>query len=208
MIADALRPRFPGIMPDEHGKSHESMALAAKGKKKLDINYSTPALGLGLGVSVKTLNFRDPKTNRYTKNYTRIDNELRAEAMDYHIRQPYAVLVGVLFLPADSADDGDGAPSSFGSAVQIFRRRSGRGGPKDPEELFEKFFIGLYEHEGDDRGDVRFFDVAQKPPRLGRPRQGLATFEEFVERVELAFRVRNDPPFEWSDNSVTDEDIE
>ena len=32
-------------------------------------------------------------------------NELRAEATDYHQRQPYTVLIGVLFLPVDSCDD-------------------------------------------------------------------------------------------------------
>jgi len=185
-------------MPDEDGRSHESPAQAAKGTKKLDVNYSTPALGLGLGVSVKTLNYRDPRTNRYTKNYTRIDNELRAEAMDYHIRQPYAVLVGVLFLPADACADGDGAPSSFGAAVQVFSRRAGRSGPKQPEDLFEKFFIGLYEYEGRQRGNVEFFDVEQRPPRLGRPQQGLIGFEGLISQIKLAFQVRNDPPFEWA----------
>jgi hypothetical protein len=92
-LANALRPSFP-ILPDEFGKKQESKARTSKGYKKLDINYSTTELGLGLGVFVKTLNFKDPKSQRYTKNYSRIDNELRAEASDYHERQPYAVRNG------------------------------------------------------------------------------------------------------------------
>src|SRR5579871_4525203 len=91
-IASILRDDFPGITPHEDGTRQDSKARTAKGYKKLDINYSTPQLGLGLGVSVKTINFRDPENPRYTKNYTRVDNELRAEASDYHERQPYAVM--------------------------------------------------------------------------------------------------------------------
>src|SRR5262245_27500507 len=82
------------------GRAQNRGARTAKGFKKLDVNYSTPELGLALGVSIKTINYRDPETKRYTKNYSRVDNELRAEAMDYHQRQPFAVLVGLLFLPS------------------------------------------------------------------------------------------------------------
>lgn len=96
-FANALRPHFEGILPDSSGKGQESKARSAKGYKKLDVNYSTPELGLGLGVSIKTINFVDPKSKRYTKNYTRVDAELRAEATDYHDRQPYSVMVAVIF---------------------------------------------------------------------------------------------------------------
>src|SRR5438132_20269 len=91
MIADALRPRFPSISPDEHGKRHEAISFGGKGPIKIDVNFSTPELGLALGLSVKTLNFvnliKNKKTKkvsigRYGKNYTRIDKELRAEAKD------------------------------------------------------------------------------------------------------------------------------
>jgi hypothetical protein len=116
-IANGLRRDFDGITPDEQGREQESRARTAKGFKKLDVNYSKPEIGLGLGVSIKTLNFRDARSNRYTKNFTRIDNELRAEAHDYHERQPYAVMVAVVFLPADSCSDASiREPSSFGQA--------------------------------------------------------------------------------------------
>ena len=105
VMADALRPSFKGILPDETGQGQESRARTSKGFKKLDVNYSTPQLGLALGISIKTINFADAKTKRFTKNYTRNENELRAEAMDYHKRQPWAVLVAVIFLPVTSCDD-------------------------------------------------------------------------------------------------------
>jgi hypothetical protein len=134
-LASGLRPFFDGIMPDALGRRQESKARTSKGYKKLDINYSTTELGLGLGISVKTLNFVDEKSQRYTKNYTRIDNELRAEASDYHERQPYAVMVAVIFLPLNSCTDGKArrrasgelltTASSFAQAVHIFRHRAG-----------------------------------------------------------------------------------
>ena len=67
-FADALRSSFNGILPNPDGSGQESKARTGKGLKKLDVNYSTVELGLGLGVSIKTINFRDPKTRRYTKN--------------------------------------------------------------------------------------------------------------------------------------------
>jgi hypothetical protein len=89
-VAQHLRSAFPNILPDADGKGQESQARTSKGYKRLDVNYSTPELGLGLGVSIKTINFTDGRSKRYTKNYTRADGELRAEASDYHERQPYA----------------------------------------------------------------------------------------------------------------------
>jgi hypothetical protein len=202
LIARALRYDFDGISPDEAGGRQESPARTSKGVKKLDVNYSTPELGLGLGVSIKTINYRDPKTKRYTKNYTRVDNELRAEAMDYHLRQPYAVLAAVVFLPADACDDGQGGDderaSSFGKAVKLFRNRARRTGPKEEEELLERLFIGFYEHSGARRGEARFFDVEKAPPRTGRPKE-LLSFEQLVREITRTYDERNKPPFEWAD---------
>ncbi len=183
------------------GKGKSSRARTAKGFKKLDVNYSKPEIGLGLGVSIKTLNFRDAKSNRYTKNYTRIDNELRAEAHDYHERQPYAVMVAVVFLPVDSCNDASKRePSSFGQAVRIFRLRSGRDKPSDSAFLFERIFIGLYEIEGPNRGDVTFFDVSETPPKAGRPSdRKLLSFDSLVVEIKRTYDERNYPPFEWAD---------
>ena len=64
--------------------------MGAGGLKKLDVNHSTPEIGLGLGVSIKTINFLDIKTRRYTKNIKRVDGELRAHLLvqlDHRARQ-------------------------------------------------------------------------------------------------------------------------
>lgn len=118
-VADALRPKFRGILPDEHGSNHESRSGSASGLKKLDVNYSNPQIGLGLGVSIKTVNFKDELTGRYTKNIKRLDGELRAEAQDYHVRQPFSVLAGMVFLPEEAAYD-SGSKSSLRHAWEVF----------------------------------------------------------------------------------------
>ena len=201
VFANRLRKRFPGVLPDAAGRQQESRARSSHGYKKLDVNYSTLELGLGLGISIKTINARDAKSKRYTKNYSRADNEFRAEAMDYHVRQPYAVLVGVLLLPLDACMDGgpeadDGGVSSFGAAVRFFRRRAPRGEPTSPPDRFERFFIGLYDDSG---GSTRFVDVSVAPPRRGRPADDRSLdLEGVLNEVVAEFDRRNDPPFEWA----------
>jgi len=190
LIANLLRPTFPGIIPDETGKRQEQPAATSKGYKKLDIGYRTLELGLGFGVSVKTLNFRDPETKRYTKNYTRVDNELRAEAMDYHKRQPFTVLIAVVFIPLDASDDaGKSSMSSFAQAINVFRGRTGRDSYKGEAEEFERIFIALYDVAP---ASLALFDVGRDPPRAGRPGPAdLISLEEFAEEVTTTFRQRN-----------------
>jgi hypothetical protein len=208
-IANRLRPNFPGITPDDEGRQQEMLARTAKGFKKLDVNFSTPELGLALGVSVKSINFPDwsaakKKVGRFTKNYSRNDNELRAEAMDYHQRQPYSALVGVLFLPEASYQDAGKAGkreeegvSSFGAAVKFFRNRAGRRTAKNEIDLFERFFIAVY---NGDTGETSFFDVMSPPPRNRSPRvDECLSFEQFIQEIIKSYNDRNNPPFVWAE---------
>lgn len=197
-FADALRVDFPNILPvrDAEGgvvKGTESPARTLKGVKKLDVNYSTIQLGLGLGVSIKTLNFRDPKSKRYTKNVSRIDNELRAEASDYHERQPFAVLAAVVFLPRDAAEDGE--VSSFAHAALTYRFRTGRKSHRDGQELFERLYIALYEADDEELlGEVVCFDSSKPPPKRGVPRAAdQMTLMQVVQDIKAAFYERNVP---------------
>jgi len=202
LFANALRKSFPGISPDADGKRQERRARTAKGFKKLDVNYSTSDLGLALGVSIKTINSVDKQSARYTKNYTRVDAELRAEATDYHRRQPFAVLIAVIFLPIDAADDAgrgtkkeDGI-SSLGAAVRTFRSRAGRHTVRNDYDAFERVFIGVYDAKA---RAVEFLDVERPPPRARRPKAGeTLSFEQVVNEIQNEYRIRNDPPFEWA----------
>jgi len=203
LFANALRPRFPGITPTADGKQHERRTRSSKGVKKLDVNYSTPDLGLGLGVSIKTLNSIDEASGRYTKNFTRIDNELRAEAKDYHERQPFAVMIAIVFLPSSACTDGSPATaSSFGGAVQKFKHRAGRQQPRDEHELFERIFIACYDADGPSCGKTWFFDVTIPPPRTGFPvAASRVTFDALLDEISRTYENRNEPPDVWADAS-------
>jgi hypothetical protein len=181
-------------------------AASARGKKQLDINFSTPRLGLALGISLKSVHLRDVKgSERYTHNMKRNEEELRIEASGYHKRQPYAVMVAVLFLPFDAADDGKkDNPSSFGSWVRHLRPYSGREDPEDEIDRFERIYIGLYEPDG---SNLRFFDVQNAPPKNGRPAQTLS-YREFLGEVYHAYLRRNEAEFKWAEGDEEPLDIE
>lgn len=185
-IANALRHDFPEIQPDADGGGHESFSRGAHGLKKLDVNYSTKKSGLELAVSVKTINFPDEATGRYTKNVKRVDGELRAEAQDCHGRQPFAVIAAYLFMPAEAAEDGARSGSSSAShAAKVLEARSGRQGKNDPEERVELAFVGLY----DQGGRATFYSPGALPEN-GREAKTM-TFAETLDIIRKAHRDRN-----------------
>jgi hypothetical protein len=198
-IAMDLQPLLKGIEA-----TTKRTAPSAGGKtKQLDINFSTRNHGLALGISLKSVHIRE-EGGRYTHNMKRNEEELRIEASGYHRRQPYAVMVGVLFLPFDSCDDGkQNNPSSFGSWVRHLRPSTARTNPEDHEDLFEKLYVALYEPDG---SDLRFFDVESDPPRNGRPRRTLS-YSEFLEAVHHAYLRRNSAEFRWDDGTEDPLDV-
>ena len=232
-VADALRVGFPGVTPTATGSGQEARVGVDKGgQKRLDVKVTDPALGLLLCVSIKTYSFQDysPQTGklgRWTKNVVRNDHELRGEAMVLHQRQPYSVLIGMMFEPWTTCDDGnsergDAGKSSFAHHVATLSKRSGRGkrrvygtdegayvelGAEDPRyDLFERVFIGLYEPEGPERGAVRFFDVEEAPPRTGRPMADMTTsFVELVAEVRAEVERRNRRAPTWADVAQADD---
>jgi hypothetical protein len=206
----------------------------ARGQKRLDVKVTDPTLGLILSVSIKTYSFQDfsPRTGRlgrWTKNIVRNDHELRGEAMVLHQRQPYSVLVGLMFEPYEICDDGDPrkasvtGKSSFAHHVGILSKRSGRGrravygggdgayvdyGAEDPRhDLFERVFIGLYEPAGSERGAVRFVDVEVPPPRNGRPAtDSTLSFTELVGTIAGEVNRRNRDAPVWAEPDDYTED--
>lgn len=219
-MARDLAGRLPGIEATTKRDSPTS-----KGAKQLDINFSTPKLGLALGISLKSVHVREQVTKkqsdgtttkvpgRYTHNLKRNDEELATEATVYHERQPYAVMLGVFFLPFESCTDGRAREpvSSFGSWVRKLRLRTGRSAPDDRASLFEKIYIALYEPDG---SELRFFDVQSAPPKNSIPRRDgelsgedgfprrLLTYEEFLEAAYQAYQRRNHTEFRWDDGQV------
>ena len=211
-------------MPDGSGRETGSASGSNKKIKKTDVRYATSDTGLELLVSIKTLNFRDAKKDRatgrltigrYTKNMVRNDHELRAEAMDHHERFPYAVLIGVFFIPIDACDDGTTDKSSFAHAVMTFRPRAGRADTSDPAAKFERFFIGLYDANDSSGTHVGFFDVLTPPPRRGRPpwptespdpKRGerLLTLDQVIAEIAREYGIRNRTYIRWADEKPTD----
>ncbi len=55
IIADGLRPKFAGIA----ATTKRSAASAGGKRKQLDVNFSTPDLGLALGISLKSVHLAD-----------------------------------------------------------------------------------------------------------------------------------------------------
>ena len=200
-LADDLFERLENI-----AATTKRSAQSVRAKKQLDVNFSTPQLGLALGISLKSVHVGDVQgKGRYTHNMKRNEEELRIEASGYHKRQPYAVMVGVLFLPFDCADDAKGKhPSSFGSWVRHLRPFSGRLGPDDDIDKFEKIFIALYEPDG---SDMRFFDVQSPPPKQGRP-VGTLDYRGFLADVYHSYLERNEADFKWADGDEEPLEIE
>lgn len=193
-------------------------ARSVRGPKQLDINFSSPRLGLALGISLKSVHLRDRKNGRYTHNMKRNEEELRIEASGYHKRQPYAVMVGVLLLPFDSCDDGKkNNPSSFASWVRYLRPYTNRSGPDREIDCFESIYIALYEPDGN---DLQFFDVAADPPKNGRPRtdglllnrdlrpQRMLSYAEFLDAVYHQYLQRNSAEFRWASGDEEPLDID
>lgn len=225
LLASKLRAtgRFDAILPMPDGSGRETGSASGSNKKikKTDVRYATSDTGLELLVSIKTLNFRDAKKDRatgrltigrYTKNMVRNDHELRAEAMDHHERFPYAVLIGVFFIPIDACDDGTTDKSSFAHAVMTFRPRAGRADTSDPAAKFERFFIGLYDANDSSGTHVGFFDVLTPPPRRGRPPwptehpdsargERLLTLDQVIAEIVREYGIRNRTYIRWADES-------
>ena len=191
-VADSLRADFPGILPDR-GRGAESPAPVDSGFKRLDVNYSTVQLGLALGISIKTLNFADEGSRRFTKNATRIDNELRAEALDYHKRQPYCVMVALVFVPKSATGDpGKQGRTSFRHIYEVLTKRSGRSTPGDDMEKFEQIFLATYESDesAEDYGVLQFAEVIDREHAANSPRDSLV-FDEVIRAVGATYQRRN-----------------
>ena len=204
LISRDLQPSLKGISATT---KRDAASVGGK-KKQLDINFSTPSLGLALGISLKSVHLGDVQSGRYTHNMKRNEEELRIEASGYHKRQPYAVMIAVLFLPFDSCQDGVKGASSFGSWVRHLRPYCGRKLPGDEVDRFERIFVGLYEPDG---SDLRFFDIEAAPPKNGRPPidgpltgvdgvpRRLLSYEEFLSAACKQYESRNSAGFVWAD---------
>ena len=173
LLADGLRESFPNITPSVTGAGQESPTGSDTGVKKLDVKVWDDMLGLILSVSIKTLSFQDWDTKRtegravHEERQAQRHGTARRSRRDPHRRQPFAVLIGLMFMPTGSTQDARGETtwSSFAHAALTFRKRTGRTDPGflGRTDQFERFYVGLYELDGAARGSVSFFERCVTP---------------------------------------------
>jgi hypothetical protein len=183
-VAKGLEPDFPGII------SGEKPSRAVRGMKRVDVKYATPEAGLGLALSFKSVHFGEEEGGDadFIHNMKRNDEELRVEATGHHLRQPYAVMVAVVFLPFESCEDHD-ETSSFASWVEYLWPLKGRTEAEDPPDRYELVYIGLYARDGSRLG---FYEIGGGVPcpRKSRPKS-LLSFAEFLVRIRKVYDERN-----------------
>lgn len=138
---DGARPALPG----ELGLSGAERRMAGGiGAKKVDVTWATEECGLLLGISVKTINFRDQRSRNFQKNLTNRRGDMLFESVTLHRRFPYAVLGGILFLDRDAEHDATGKRrSTFVNAHDRLRLFTGRADPSGRDEQYEQLYIAL-----------------------------------------------------------------
>lgn len=174
-LTDA-RPSLPG----EAGVSGAERRLAgAIGAKRVDVSWTTDESGLLLGISVKSINFRDLRTRNFQKNLTNRRGDMLFEAVTLHRRFPYAVLAGFLFLDKDAANDGSSTRrSTFVNAHHRFRLFTGRDDPGGRDEQYERFYVVLHEaNRFAPRADFYLAGSPEKPVSLSD------AFDQLIELV-------------------------
>lgn len=148
-FAEELRrrgmPEARPAPPGEVGASGAERRLAGGiGAKKVDVTWATEESGLLLGMSVKSINFKDGKTRNFQKNLTNRRADMLIEAVTLHRRFPYAVLCGMFFLDSGAASDQTTTRRSTAvNAHQRLRLFTGRSDPAGRDEQFERLYLIL-----------------------------------------------------------------
>lgn len=164
--------------------------LGSGSSKRIDVTVVDAILGLEVGVSLKGLNFRDPRSENFDKNITGRLYELSDEVRLVHDHLPHAFMAGIVFLPLDSTCDKISANSSFANSVVKLRERTGRLDPAltSHSSRCDAGYVALYTtgEETDEftPGIARFFNVDSPPPRRGRPKvDDTLTLDEAVAEI-------------------------
>ena len=150
VLADELRRRGlstarPGTVGNVDRSGAERRMSGGIGAKKVDVTWATEESGLLLGISIKSINFRDAKSGNYQKNLTNRRGDMLFEAVTLHRRFPYAVLAGFFILDAEAADDHHGGrrKSTFENAHDRLKLFTGRNDPAGRDEQYERLYIVL-----------------------------------------------------------------
>ena len=148
------------LPPDEPDTSSAERRMAGGiGAKKVDVTWATEEAGLVLGVSIKTINFRDKRSKNFQKNLTNRRGDMLFEAVTLHRRFPYAVLGGLFFLDRGAAqDDTERRRSTFLNAHTRLRMFTGREDPGGRDEQYERLYLVLLDASSS-HADFKVFPV-------------------------------------------------
>ncbi len=148
-LGEAARDRgMPGARPAGPGavglSGVERRLAGGIGAKKVDVSWATEESGLLFGGSVKTINWRDGRSNNFQKNLTNRRGEMLFESVTLHRRFPFAVLAGFVFLDKDARTDGTARRNStFDNAFPRLRLFTGREDVAGREEQYERLYVSL-----------------------------------------------------------------
>jgi hypothetical protein len=189
-LKEAL-PASPGLL----GASGAERRMAGGiGAKKVDVTWSTEQSGLLLGISIKSINFRDVGTNNFQKNLINRRGDMLIEGVTLHRRFPYAVLAGFIFLDKDAATDGTSKRrSTFVNAHNRLKLFTGRTDPAGRDEQYERMYILLL--------DANPFTSSLLAHRVGAPTEVISLTEIFDEVVALVAE-RNPDFYECVDGQI------
>lgn len=157
------RPALPGAL-DRSGA--ERRMAGGIGAKKVDVTWATEESGLLLGISIKTINFKDSKTGNFQKNLINRRGDMLIEAVTLHRRFPYAVLFGFIFLDKESESDATlRRKSTFMNAHARLRLFTGRSDPAGRDEQYERMYVGLLDVVNE-QPNARVYGVGDADMRL------------------------------------------
>lgn len=185
-------PVGPGDLGDDTGA--ERRMAGGLGAKKVDITWATEPSGLLLGISVKTINFRDGKTGNFQKNLINRRGDMLMEAVTLHRRFPYGVLCGLFFLDKDAAKDNTPRRrSTFLNAHARLQLFTNRDDPAGREEQFERFYLLLL--------DASPKSVSIAAYRVGEPTKAVALNDLINDLLQLVAK-RNPDFYEFEKDSL------
>lgn len=198
-IAEELRHRgLAGARPAPPGEFDSSGAARRMaggiGAKKVDVTWATEEAGLLLGISIKTINFRDKRTKNFQKNLTNRRGDMLFEAVTLHRRFPYAVLGGLFFLDHGAAsDDTARRRSTFLNAHTRLRLFAGRDDPAGRDEQYERLYILLLDASSTHANLQAFL--------VGEPDKPVPITQALDELLEVT-AIRNPDFYEYRDGEL------
>jgi len=181
--------------PGDVGTSGAERRLAGGiGAKKVDVTWTTEESGLLLGISVKTINFRDGRSKNFQKNLTNRRGDMVGKALTLHRRFPYAIVAGFLFLDKDAKNDQTKyRKSTFENPFPQLRIFTGRQDPAGRDEQFERLYFPLV--------DANPFAPTSECYQVSDPTTTLE-LSDVVDELVLLVAERNFDFYEASDGKV------